>query len=100
MGAEFIFTAVLASTVLHVATAKVGLTHYFGLAIGACVVVGGNAIGAVSGGSLNPGVSVGVALSNGLFGSGLGSARDAVFGFLFYSAAEMCGGAFAALTFA
>ena len=32
----------------------------YGLAIGFCIVVGGNAIGAVSGGSLNPAVSIGL----------------------------------------
>jgi aquaporin Z len=62
--AEFIFTFVLAFVVLSVATVKNGLTHFFGFAIGMCVTVGGFAIGKVSGGSLNPAVSVGISTSH------------------------------------
>merc|ERR1712194_958524 len=63
--AEIMFTFVLCFTVLSVAVSK--KTHaptMFGLAIGACVTVGGNAIGAISGGSLNPAVSFGIATSH------------------------------------
>merc|ERR550514_1009742 len=59
--AEVVFTFVLCFVVLSVATTKAGLSEYFGLAIGSCVTAGGCAIGAVSGGSLNPAVSVGIA---------------------------------------
>merc|ERR1719420_2479020 len=52
--AEIVFTFVLCFVVLSVATTKAGLSQYFGFAIGMCVTVGGCAIGAVSGGSLNP----------------------------------------------
>merc|ERR1719379_2732732 len=62
--AEVVFTFVLCFVVLSVATTKQGLSEYFGLAIGSCVTVGGCAIGAVSGGSLNPAVSVGIATSH------------------------------------
>lgn len=64
--AEIIFTFVLCYVVLCVAVS--GITNsptMFGLAIGACVTVGGNAIGAISGGSLNPAVSLGIVVANG-----------------------------------
>lgn len=73
MDAEVFFTFVLCFTVLTVAVAKVtNNSTMFGLAIGSCVTVGGNAIGAVSGGSLNPAVSVGIFV--GTMASGGGSA--------------------------
>merc|ERR1719329_68641 len=51
--------------VLCVATVKNPPTsNYFGLVIGACVTTGGYAIGALSGGSLNPAVSVGISTSH------------------------------------
>merc|ERR1719240_1796326 len=57
---EAVFTFVLCFVVLNVATTKNALKQYFGLAIGSCVTAGGLAIGSVSGGSLNPAVSVGI----------------------------------------
>jgi len=63
--AEIIFTFVLCYVVLSVAVSE-GPTHsktMFGLAIGSCVTVGGFAIGSISGGSLNPAVSMGIASS-------------------------------------
>eukprot|EP00747_Dinoflagellata_sp_TGD_P126013 gnl/TRDRNA2_/TRDRNA2_174230_c4_seq6.p1 gnl/TRDRNA2_/TRDRNA2_174230_c4~~gnl/TRDRNA2_/TRDRNA2_174230_c4_seq6.p1 ORF type:complete len:456 (-),score=83.06 gnl/TRDRNA2_/TRDRNA2_174230_c4_seq6:107-1474(-) len=59
--AEVMFTFILCFVVLAVATTKKALSEFFGFAIGSCVTVGGCAIGAVSGGSLNPAVSVGIA---------------------------------------
>merc|ERR1719359_362561 len=50
--AEFVFTFVLAFVVLSVATVKNGLSEYFGFAIGK-----------ISGGSLNPAVSIGITAS-------------------------------------
>jgi len=62
--AEIVFTFVLCYVVLTVATVKGGgLTQFFGLAIGSCVTVGGFAVGAVSGASLNPAVSFGISSS-------------------------------------
>lgn len=60
MFAEVAFTFLLCLAVLNVATIETPLTEFFGLAIGACVIAGGSAIGAVSGGSLNPAVSFGI----------------------------------------
>jgi aquaporin Z len=58
--AELVWTVVLAFVVVSVATVKSALTEYFGFAIGMCVTVGGYAIGSISGGSLNPAVSLGI----------------------------------------
>merc|ERR1719456_226716 len=63
--AEIMYTFVLCFVVLNVACLEKGqhLTNggkakqIYGLAIGFCIVVGGYAIGSVSGGSLNPAVS-------------------------------------------
>jgi len=68
--AEFVFTFVLAFVVLSVATVKDALSQYFGFAIGMCVTVGGCAIGKVSGGSLNPAVSIGISTSHIIGGGG------------------------------
>mmetsp|Transcript_47850 Transcript_47850/g.113700 ORF Transcript_47850/g.113700 Transcript_47850/m.113700 type:complete len:464 (-) Transcript_47850:181-1572(-) len=62
--AELVFTFILSFVVLSVATGKSPLSEYFGFAIGMCVTVGGFAIGKVSGGSLNPAVSFGIATSH------------------------------------
>jgi len=58
--AEIVFTAVLCFVVLSVATVSTPSKDMFGLAIGSCVTVGGFAIGGISGGSLNPAVSLGI----------------------------------------
>lgn len=63
--AEVAFTFLLCYVVLSVATVESPLSEYFGLAIGSCVTAGGYAIGAISGGSLNPAVSFGIACSGG-----------------------------------
>jgi len=62
LAAEAVFTFLLAFTVLCVAvSALTKASHYFGLAIGFCVVVGGFGIGGISGGALNPAVAFGLA---------------------------------------
>jgi aquaporin Z len=69
--AETIFTAVLVFVVLCVAFAeREDTSKCFGLAIGSCVTVGGLAIGKISGGSLNPAVSFGIAMGASLGGAG------------------------------
>jgi len=61
--AEIVFTFVLCFIVLSCAvSSKTKTTDMFGLAIGSCVTVGGFAIGGISGGSLNPAVSVGISV--------------------------------------
>jgi aquaporin Z len=62
--AEIIFTFVLCYVVLCVATVRSPSKDMFGLIIGSCVTAGGYAIGAVSGGSLNPAVSFGISASH------------------------------------
>jgi len=64
--AEIVYTFVLCLVVLAVAVhPKTKSDNFFPLAIGSCVTVGGNAIGAISGGSLNPAVSFGLASVSG-----------------------------------
>ena len=65
--AEFIFTAALVYVVMNVATAKKAEGNsYYGLAIGATVMVAALCVGPVSGGALNPAVAVAACVS-GLF---------------------------------
>jgi len=90
--AELVFTFVLAFVVLSVATVKNGLSEYFGLAIGMCVTVGGCAIGKVSGGSLNPAVSIGISTSHIIDGGGFWPC-------LIYTLVELIAGAAAAGVF-
>merc|ERR1719515_218981 len=90
--AELVFTFVLAFVVLSVATVRNGLSEYFGFAIGMCVTVGGCAIGKVSGGSLNPAVSIGISSSHIIGGGGFWPC-------LVYSAVELVAGAAAAGVF-
>lgn len=67
--AEFVFTFVLCFVVLCVATVRTApAAELTGFIIGSCVTVGGYAIGAVSGGSLNPAVSCGIAIASRLKG--------------------------------
>jgi aquaporin Z len=89
---EFVFTFVLCFVVLSVASIKTPLNQYFGLAIGSCVTAGGLAIGGVSGGSLNPSVSVGISSAR-IIGGGH------FYNCLIYSLAELCGAAAAAGVF-
>merc|ERR1740139_1996122 len=89
---EMVFTFLLAFVVLSVATVENSLSEFFGLAIGSCVTAGGYAIGAVSGGSLNPAVSAGIALSS--LGGGHG-----IFHMFMYIIFEILGGVIAALLF-
>jgi aquaporin Z len=86
---EFIFTFLLCFVVLAVATTKQPLSEYFGLAIGACVIAGGYAIGGLSGGSLNPAVSAGLALSDAFNGGPLEHLGS-------YASVELLGGVLAA----
>merc|ERR1719326_1062248 len=92
--AEIGFTFGLCFVALSVATTKEiqgPAKDMFGLAIASCVTVGGNAIGGISGGSLNPAVS---------FGIDIGSAWiNGAWNCLLYSAYEFIGAALAAGVF-
>eukprot|EP00933_Yihiella_yeosuensis_P048629 TRINITY_DN4491_c1_g1_i1.p1 TRINITY_DN4491_c1_g1~~TRINITY_DN4491_c1_g1_i1.p1 ORF type:complete len:454 (-),score=79.25 TRINITY_DN4491_c1_g1_i1:268-1629(-) len=88
--AEFVFTFVLCFVVLSVAVSNATKSsHMFGFAIGSCVTVGGCAIGGISGGSLNPAVSIGISAADALHGGTWGNAA-------FYSLVEVGGAAAAA----
>lgn len=91
--AEIMFTFLLCFVVLSVATVKSPLSEYFGLAIGSCVTAGGYAIGAISGGSLNPAVSFGIGVSGSLL------AKGAWANMLIYTVFEIIGGGLAAGVF-
>eukprot|EP00439_Symbiodinium_sp_Y106_P079090 s44_g17.t2 len=91
--AEIVYTFVLCFVVLCVAVSeRTKASHLFGLAIGSCVTVGGFAIGGISGGSLNPAVSFGIAAANILNGGFFFKA-------LIYSGFELVGAAVAAGVF-
>jgi aquaporin Z len=98
--AEIMYTFVLCFVVLNVATltGTGGMTsgakssQIYGLAIGFCIVVGGYAIGGVSGGSLNPAVSIALDTTNAMKG---GSWMNC----LLYSAFEFVGAGLAAGAF-
>lgn len=92
MLAETAFTFLLCLVVLNVATIETPLTEFFGLAIGACVIAGGSAIGAVSGGSLNPAVSFGISSSHTLDGGPFWHC-------FVFSVSEVLGGCIAAAVF-
>jgi len=89
--AEIVFTFVLCFVVLCAAVSeKTKTTQMFGLAIGSCVTVGGFAIGGISGGSLNPAVSFGIAAAHAIV-------KPAVLGnAAVYAALELCGAGLAA----
>jgi len=87
--AEIIFTFTLCYVVLCTAvSAKTKSSHMFGLAIGSCVTVGGFAIGSISGGSLNPAVSFGIAASN--------MSASQLYNAVIYASFEVLGAALAA----
>jgi|Transcript_38076 aquaporin Z len=88
--AELVFTFVLCMIVLTVAVSEKNKNGtMFGLAIGSCVTVGGFAIGSISGGSLNPAVSLGISAAHVMNGGFFFKA-------LLYSLVEFAGGAAAA----
>jgi len=98
--AEVFYTCMLVFTVLNTATnptTKDKDNHYFGLAIGFVIMAGANGIGHISGCSLNPAVSFGLAMGSIIFGSA--QAGDAFGNFFLYSLAEVVGAALAAVLF-
>jgi aquaporin Z len=93
--AEVMFTFLLCYIVLSVACSRSSNKTMFGLAIGTCVTVGGNAIGSISGGSLNPAVSAGLNVACEMAGN-----PCRFLGVLLYILFELVGGFLAALSFA
>jgi len=90
--AELFFTFVLCYIVLCVAVSKATKAEtMFGFAIGSCVTAGGNAVGAVSGGALNPAVALGIACGS--------QFRTGIVPFVVYIVAEFIGSAIAAVVF-
>lgn len=62
--AELVFTFILVFVVLNVATSKDHPGNsFYGLAIGTVVFVGASTVGSISGGSFNPAVGFGLAIS-------------------------------------
>eukprot|EP00933_Yihiella_yeosuensis_P008821 TRINITY_DN11448_c0_g2_i1.p1 TRINITY_DN11448_c0_g2~~TRINITY_DN11448_c0_g2_i1.p1 ORF type:complete len:503 (-),score=104.46 TRINITY_DN11448_c0_g2_i1:100-1608(-) len=106
--AELFFTFVLTYVVLSCATVvtpsswKTDQNFYFALAIGSCVTAGGFAAGSISGGELNPAVSVGIEVSNVWmkhppgFGTSHSSSLHTL---LLFSLYELAGGLLAAIVF-
>jgi len=92
--AEMVFTFMLCYVVLSIACcdAKPCMDSFFAFAIASCVTAGGYGIGAISGGSLNPAVSIGIAVSS--IGRGHG-----IFHMIPYVIFEFLGGAIAAGVF-
>eukprot|EP00929_Paragymnodinium_shiwhaense_P064261 TRINITY_DN3217_c1_g1_i1.p1 TRINITY_DN3217_c1_g1~~TRINITY_DN3217_c1_g1_i1.p1 ORF type:complete len:459 (+),score=129.55 TRINITY_DN3217_c1_g1_i1:97-1473(+) len=89
--AEIIFTFTLCFVVLGAAVSpKTKTSNFFGLAIGSCVTVGGFAIGGISGGSLNPAVSFGIACAH------AASAKSVLGNAAAYTAFELVGAGLAA----
>lgn len=55
--AEAVFTCFLVTVILHVAYSQQKNNHYYGLAIGMCLLASQYAVGGVSGGAFNPAVA-------------------------------------------
>jgi len=98
--AEAIFTLILVHTVLAVACAsdsgsRTKHKNQAALAVGMCVAAGGFAIGNVSGGVLNPAVSLAV-LTRGLSCSSGSTFLTSIINCLWFSVFQLVGGALAA----
>jgi len=93
--AEFVFTFLLCSAVLAVATVSNNdhAKDFFGLVIGFCIIVGGYAVGGVSGGALNPAVAIAIDTVHAFSGGGYW------WGCIIYTLIELGAGAAAAGVF-
>lgn len=60
---EAVFTGFLCSVVLHVAYSQQKSNHYYGLAIGMCLLSSQYAVGGITGGSFNPAVATALQLT-------------------------------------
>lgn len=92
--AEMIATFTLCYVVLCVALPPYQSAAFFGYAIGACVICGGIAIGNISGGSLNPAVTIGISSLN--FFAGIAEKDKDAFAWILYVLFELLGGVLAA----
>lgn len=93
--AEVIATFTLSYVVLSVATtATPVIKEYFGFVIGSCVFTGATAIGSISGGSLNPSVTIGFSLVYEML-----HGRSAITQWALYVVSELAGGILAAVIF-
>jgi len=92
--AEIVFTFLLCYVVLCVAVSeRTKSKDMFGWVIGACITCGVNAVGAISGGALNPAVAISIATGH-KFAAGSGTWAA------FFSLAEIVGAGAAAAAFA
>ena len=90
LAAEFLFTFALAFVVLNVATVRgVEGNSYYGLAIGFTVMAGAYAVGPISGGAFNPGVTLAMVVVGAV----------AVSDTWVFLVAQLLGGVAAAMTF-
>mmetsp|Transcript_135221 Transcript_135221/g.235128 ORF Transcript_135221/g.235128 Transcript_135221/m.235128 type:complete len:524 (+) Transcript_135221:88-1659(+) len=115
--AELIFTFILAYVMLACSTAEGtiadhGMTRqnfYHALAIGACYIAGGIAIAALTGGSINPAITIGLASATASLPSSANPTIDywaswlvtspSYGDFLFYTVFQLCGAGIAAFLF-
>lgn len=94
--AEVVYTFLLCYIVLTCAVSKyTGNKTMFGLLIGSTITVGGNAIGSISGGSLNPAVTMGLYTAC----VEVGNKNCSILGFLLYMLFELVGAFVAFLCF-
>ncbi|MBX3118330.1 MAG: aquaporin [Fimbriimonadaceae bacterium] len=71
LAVEILFTCMLVTVILNVATAKATAGNsYYGLAIGFTIVAAAFVGGPISGGAFNPAVGIGATVSGALFGDG------------------------------
>lgn len=89
---EMIFTMVLCLVVLTVAADDSTVGDATGIAVGGCVLLGGTAIGAISGAPLNPAVAFGIGFAD-IFNAGPSATPFA------YSCFELVGATLAAAAF-
>jgi aquaporin Z len=106
--AELFFTSLFAFVYLAVYTSTMAASptktnFYFAFAIGSCMTIGGFAIGAISGGALNPAVAVGMAVAQ-ILSLGLDSlstnSLERILYLVWYACYELGGGALGAAIFA
>jgi aquaporin Z len=89
--AEFLFTFILAQTMINVAVSRQGGNSHFGLAIGMSVLAGSYAVGVVSGGAFNPAVTFGLQMAQLTQPARVGLRRQAEYIWLYWLAQCLAG---------